>query len=54
MDPAIEATINFDELLYFQTGQLTRQSASDACIKFEYLIMNDTTAVIADKEEEEE
>jgi hypothetical protein len=51
VDPGIEAIINFDDLLYFKTGQLTRQAASDACLKFEYLIMSDTTAAIADKED---
>lgn len=51
VDSDIEAVIHFDELMYFQNGQLTKQSASDACLKFEYLIMNDTTAVIVNKED---
>jgi hypothetical protein len=38
--------IDWDELLYFKTGALNKETASDACIRFEYLIMSDTTAVI--------
>ncbi|KAK4509350.1 uncharacterized protein ATC70_007701 [Mucor velutinosus] len=46
-DMDVKDTIDWTELLYFKHGKrLNKQTASDACIRFEYLIMSDTTAVV--------
>lgn len=48
-DVDVEDTIDWTELLYFKHGKrLNKQIASDACIRFEYLIMSDTTAVVVE------
>lgn len=47
-DLEINGLIDWNQLVYFKTGKLNRITASDACCKFEYLIMNDTTAVIVE------
>lgn len=46
-DLEMDGLIEWDQLIFFRHGVLNRMSASDACCKFEYLIMNDTTAVIS-------
>ncbi|GAN03777.1 hypothetical protein MAM1_0047d03232 [Mucor ambiguus] len=55
-DMDVKDTIDWTELLYFKNGKrLNKQTASDACIRFEYLIMSDTTAaVIEDVVDEDE
>ncbi|KAI8082026.1 sister chromatid cohesion C-terminus-domain-containing protein [Thamnidium elegans] len=47
-DSEMDGLIDWHQLLYFKQGKLNRTTASDACFKFEYLIMSDTTAVIAE------
>lgn len=54
-DMDVKDTIDWTELLYFKHGKrLDKQTASDACIRFEYLIMSDTTAVVIEDVAEEE
>lgn len=51
----VKDTIDWTELLYFKNArQLNKQTASDACIRFEHLIMSDTTAVVIEDAEEED
>jgi hypothetical protein len=40
--------IDWNQLLYFKYGELNKKTASDACCRFEYLIMSDTTAVVVE------
>lgn len=47
-DLEMEGLIDWKQLLYFERGKLDKITASDACYKFEYLIMSDTTAVISE------
>lgn len=49
-DLEMNGLIEWDQLLFFRHGKLNRITASDACCKFEYLIMNDTTAVITEED----
>ncbi|KAG2212612.1 hypothetical protein INT47_000588 [Mucor saturninus] len=49
-DLEMNGLIEWDQLLFFRHGKLNRTTASDACCKFEYLIMNDTTAVITEED----
>lgn len=54
-DVEVSGIIDWNELLYFKHGKtLNKQTASDACIRFEYLIMSDTTAVVIEDVAEEE
>ncbi|CAO3606861.1 unnamed protein product [Mucor fragilis] len=54
-DMDVKDTIDWTELLYFKHGKiLNKQTASDACIRFEYLIMSDTTAVVIEDVAEED
>lgn len=45
-DLEVKNMIDWDELLYFKVGALNKKTASDACIRFEYLIMSDMTVII--------
>ncbi|GAA5806517.1 hypothetical protein HPULCUR_012052 [Helicostylum pulchrum] len=47
-DSEMNGLIDWYQLLYFKQGKLNKITGSDACFKFEYLIMSDTTAVIAE------
>lgn len=48
----MDGFIDWNQLLYFKYGsKLSKQTASDACLKFEYLIMSDTTAVVVQEED---
>lgn len=47
-DLEMEGLIDWNQLLFFKLGKLDKMTASDACFKFEYLIMSDTTAVISE------
>ncbi|KAL9552609.1 hypothetical protein MBANPS3_003692 [Mucor bainieri] len=54
-DMDVKDTIDWTELLYFKHGKrLDKQTASDACIRFEYLIMSDTTAVVIEDAADED
>lgn len=49
----VNGFIDWQQLLFFRKGgKLNKKTASDACYKFEYLIMSDTTAVIVKEDEE--
>lgn len=51
----VSGIIDWNELLYFKHGKtLNKQTASDACIRFEFLIMSDTTAVVIEDVADEE
>lgn len=47
-DSELDGLIDWHQLLYFKQRKLNKTTGSDACFKFEYLIMSDTTAVIAE------
>jgi hypothetical protein len=49
----VDGFIDWQQLLYFKkAGKLNRSTASDACYKFEHLIMSDTTAQVHVNNEE--
>jgi hypothetical protein len=49
-DMEMNGFIDWNQLLYFKRGgKLNKQTASDACSRFEYLIMSDTTAIIVEE-----
>ena len=46
-DMEVDEYIEWNKLLYFESGyRLNKKTASDACYKFEYYIMSDTTITI--------